>query len=171
MAHPAVDTILSAIKSNWSAGSYADIPLERVNRDDSDQLDDSIRSHTEDLQADNYVGVSYADRTPTPIGTEYDSQTDVTVNVRIEGLHVSEHGYVNPSNSLPPSSAGDPVPWTPLVKEIRAAIEADRTFPSTGEADIDYTSLVVRNENPLAYEYGDYYRHDFDVVFEGYEEL
>lgn len=174
MTHPAIDFVLSAIKDNWSAGSYSNIPLERVDRDNSDQLDGNVRSHTADLQADNYVGCSYAGRSQTPIGTEYDHELAVTVNVRIEGLHHTEHGKVDPTASLPPATANDPVPFSgsnSLVGEIRAAILGDKAYPDTGVADIDYTNLVIDNETPLGFEYGDYYRHDFDVLFEGYETL
>lgn len=174
MTHPAVQYVLDKIKANWSAGNYADIPLERIDRDNSEQLDDNIRAHTEELQSDNYVGASFANRENNPIGTEYDHDIGITVNVRIEGLHKSEYGKVDPSASLPPATANDPIPFagpTALVGEIRDTILAERTFPDTGVADIDYTNLVVSNEAPLSYEYGDYYRHDMDIIFEGYEEL
>lgn len=174
MTHPAVDFVLSKIKSNWSAGSYADIPLERIDRDNSDQLDDNIRSHTADLQADNYVGASFSGRTQSPLGTEYDHDLSLVVNVRIEGLHTSEHGYVDPDASLPPATAGDPVPFSGpngLVGEIRDTILVERTFPDVGVADFDLTHLTIESEVPDAVSFGDYYRHDFDVRFDGYESL
>lgn len=170
MGHPAVDYVLDKVKTNWSAGTYGDIPIERIDRDNSEKLDGNVRSHTEDLQANNFVGAAFADRIPEPIGTEYDLDVDVVVSVRIEGLHHTEFGYVNPDNSLPPTTAGDPVPWTDFVKEIRSTINTERTFPNT-TSSINYTDLVITNENPLSYEYGDYYRHEFDVAFAGYEDL
>jgi len=171
MTHPAVQTILDAIADNWSAGSFADIPLERIDRDNSELLDGGVRSHTEDLQDSNYVGATLADRSADPIGTEYDHRLEVVVGVRIEGAHHSEWGYVNPDASLPPATAGDPVPWQPLVDEIRTAILRDRREPTTGETDIDYLDLQITNEAPQSADYGDYYRHDVDVLLTGYETL
>lgn len=171
MTHSAVQWVLDEVKNNWSAGNYADIPIERIDRDNSELLDGSVRKHTADLQANNYVGAALADRSQTAIGTGYDLDLSVVVGVRIEGLHHTEHGYVNPDNSLPPATAGDPVPWEELVDEIRDAIYTGREFPDTGQSDIDFTHLLITNEAPAASEYGDYYRHDFDVVLEGFETL
>lgn len=182
MTHPAVDAVLGFITDNWQAGTYADIPLERIDRDDSELLDGSVRSHSEDLQADNYVGATLADTDRQAIGTEYDHQVEVVVGVRIEGLHHTEHGNVDPDAALPPGTANDPVPWFEyvdgsdteqpgLVKEIRDAILRDRTFPSTRQADISYTDLQIANGVDTSSDYTDYYRHDFDVILSGYEEL
>lgn len=171
MTHPAVQTVLDAIKNNWGSGAYSDIPLERIDRDNSELLDGGVRSRTEELEKNNYVLASHVDRSQSPIGTEYDHDLEVVVGVRIEGLHESEYGFVDPDASLPPTTAGDPVPWTPLVDEIRLSILRDRKFPSDSRSRIDYTDLQIANDTAAASDYGDYYRHDFDVVFNGYEEL
>lgn len=170
MSHPATVFVLDAIKRNWSAGSFDDIPIARVNRDNSDELDTDIRSNQRELQESNYVSAAYVDRDDSPIGTEYDSRVDgLTIDVRIEGLHADEYGYIDPTASLPPT-AGDAVPFYELHREIRDSILAGRRFPNT-DSDIDYTDLQVTNATPLSYEHADYYRYDFDVVFAGYEEL
>lgn len=182
MTHPAVDAVLDFIKDNWQAGSYSDIPLERIDRDNSKLLDGAIRSHSAELEADNYVGATLADRDPSAIGTEYDHQLEVVVGVRIEGLHADKYGKVDPDASLPPNTANDPVPWFEyvdgnnneqpgLVKEVRDAILRDRTFPSTRQADIAYTDLQITNESDSSDDHRDFFRHDFDVVFSGFEEL
>jgi len=171
MTHPAVGFVLSAIKDNWSAGAYSDIPLERVDRNNNDLLDDNVRDLTPELKQDNYVSAAYTERDDSPIGTEYDLAVDgLVVNCQVVGLHHSEFGYINPDNSLPPTTAGDPVPFYDLHREIRDAILAEKQFPDTS-SDIDYTDLVITNQTPLSYEYGDLYRFDFDVSFAGYEEL
>jgi len=171
MTHPAVDFVLSAIKDNWSAGSFGDIPLERVDIDNSLLVDEDVRRDDPDPQRQNYVGARLVDRAPTPIGTEYDHELETVVGVRVVGLHHSESGYINPDNSLPPATAGDPVPWYDLKKEIRDAILADRTFPDTGQADIDFTDLRLANDTSASADHGDFYRQDFDVLFSGFEEL
>lgn len=175
MAHPTVDYVLDAIKSNWSAGSYADIPLERINADDSRQLDANVRSRTGELRRHNIVEAALVDRNTSPIGTEYDLQVDgLVVRVRVSGLHHSEHGSIDPSASLPPATAGDPVPFNAddgLVGAIKDTLNADRTFPDAASR-VDETDLTIRDSpGPLSYEYADYYHYEFEVVFAGYEEL
>jgi hypothetical protein len=174
MTHPAVQFVLDTIKDNWSAGSYSDIPLERVDGDNNQQLDADIRKTTQELKADNYVEAAYVGKTAEPIGTEYDLDIDAVVRVRVAGLHYLEHGYINPDNSLPPSTAGDPVPFNDvdgLVGAIKDALYTDRTFPSVA-SDWDEKSLIINNEpGPLSYEYGDYYRYEFDVLVDGFEDI
>jgi len=80
-------------------------------------------------------------------------------------------GYVDPDASLPPATAGDPVPWAEFVDEVRTAILRDRTFPSTSRSDIGYTDLQIANDTPAASDYGDYYRRDMDIILNGYESL
>ena len=171
MTHPAVDAVLGFVKNNWSAGTYGDIPIERVDRDNSELLDGNVRSHSEDLQASNYVGATVADADRQAIGTEYDHSLEVVVGVRIEGLHHTEYGYIDPDASLPPATAGDPVPWSEFVDEVRTAILRDRTFPSTSRSDIGYTDLQIANDTPAASDYGDYYRRDMDIILNGFETL
>lgn len=166
-----VSFVLDKIKANWSAGTYANIPLERVDRTESDHLDGSVRSHTEDLQADNFVGATLSGRAATPIGTEYDHGIETVVPVRIEGLHTTTYGKIDPDASLPPGNANDPVPWEELVYEIRDAILTERKEPATGRSGISYRDLIVQDWTDDSADYGDYYRADFDVVFRGYETL
>jgi hypothetical protein len=173
MTHPATDYVLSAIKDNWSAGSYADIPLERVDGDTSEDIADNLRTRTSELQDANYVEAQHTDRTDRPVGSEYDLHLDdpgLVVSVSVTGLHRTKHGCVDPDASLPPATAGDPVPFYDLRKEIVRTIHAEKGFPDTSSS-IDYTDLQVINRAPLSYEYGDYYRYDFDVAFGGFEQL
>lgn len=174
MTHPAVQFVLDKIKNNWSAGSYSDIPLERVDGDNNQHLDADIRKSTQELRLNNFVEAAYTDRTSSPIGTEYDLDVESVVRVRIAGLHHTEYGYVNPSNSLPPATAGDPVPFNDddgLVAEIKDTLHAERSFPSA-TSRVDETDLVIENTpGPLSYEYGDYYLYEFEVGINGYEDL
>lgn len=174
MTHPAVDFVLSKIKNNWSAGTYADIPLERVDGASNQQLDANIRKSTHELQANNFVEAAYVDRNTSAIGTEYDLDVETVVNVRVSGLHHTEYGYINPSNNLPPNTAGDPVPFNDddgLVGAIKDTLNAERTFPDV-TSRADETDLVINNApGPLSYEYGDYYLYEFEVGINGYEDL
>lgn len=175
MTHPAVDFVLAAIKDNWPAGSYADIPIERIDRDRWYILERGFRKKDPEMTKTNYVSAAFTGRTDSPIGTSYDLDVDgLVVEVRVEGLDHSEHGYVDPTASLPPASAGDPVPFNEddgLVGAIKDAIHAERTFPDA-TSRVDETDLVIRNEpGPLSYESFDGYRYQFDVVLSGYEDL
>ena len=168
---PEVEWTLGRIKANWSVGNYADIPLERIDRDEKELLDGSTTEHETALKSNNYVGATLADSAPEPIGTEYDHEAERVVAVRIEGLDEQKYGYVDTDASLPPSTPGDPVPWSDLVSEIRRAILTDRTFPAAGDSNTDFTDVTITNENPRSSEYDVYYRYDFELLFSGYEDL
>jgi len=175
MAHPAVDFVLDTIKTNWSAGNYGDIPLERIDRNRWYNHDRGFRKKDPELTKTNYVGAAYTNRNTSAIGTEYDLSVDgIVVEVRIEGLHHSEHGYIDPTASIPPATSGDPVPFNDddgLVGAIKDTLNAERTFPDA-TSRVDETDIVIRDEpGPLSYESYDGYRYQFDVVVSGYEEL
>jgi hypothetical protein len=153
-------------------------PLRRVDRDNTlTYLGDNTVANTADsdiletkegdLTEANYVGVSFVDENTEPIGTEYDHDIERVVGVRIEGLDSDEWGYIDPDGN-------DGVPFTgsnSLSKAIRDAILDKRSFPSVGAPDVGYHSLRIDNYEADSNSHGDYYRTDFDVVFEGYEDL
>lgn len=156
-----VDWVLSQFGS--VVGSIT-TPLKRVDRDESRILEGDLRKRKGDLQDANFVGATLADRDPTPIGTEYDHAVEAVVGVRIEGLHHSEYGHIDPDGV-------EGIPFDSLVRRLRDAVLAERTFPNVGSADGTYTDLQIANEAPQSSDYRDYYRHDFDVLFHGYEDL
>lgn len=161
MSAPEVDWVLEQFESvkNSVAG-----PLTRVDRDDSELLEGAIRDRRGDLQTSNFVGATFTGRSSTPIGTEYHHDLDVVVGVRIEGLHHSEFGYIDPDGH-------EGVAFDELVNQLRDAILSQRKRPSPDRPDISYRHLRVVNEAPQSSNYADYYRHDFDVRFVGYEDL
>jgi hypothetical protein len=164
VSSPEVDWTLSQLGS--VVGSLT-TPLKRIDRDESTILDGDIRSRTAELEKANYVGASLVDVSSSPIGTEYDHSREAVVGVRIEGLHHSQFGHVDPSGS-------DGIPFGDedgLVDRLRDALLVERTYPDAGSTDVTYTDLQVVNEAPQSNTYGDYYRHDFDVLFTGYETL
>ncbi|WP_135806211.1 hypothetical protein [Halorussus marinus] len=165
MSSPEVDWVLAQLGS--VVGSLT-VPLRRVDRDESTILDGDIRSRTEDLQQANYVGATLADVATEPRGAEYNLSREAVVGVRIEGLNHSEWGHVDPDGS-------EGIVWqngdTGLVDRIRSTLLAERTWPDAGGTDVSYTHLEVANQAPQSELYADYYRYDFDVVFDGYEDL
>jgi len=140
------------------------VPLKRVNRDESEILEDDIRKRKGDLQQANFVGATLADRDPEPLGFEYDHEVETVVGVRVEGLHAAEWGHIDPAGA-------DGIPWDELVRRIKRALLAERTDPAVGAPDTDYHSLLITNVAPNSASYRDYYRTDFDVVFQGDETL
>lgn len=139
-------------------------PLKRVNRDESEILEDDIRERKGELQDANFVGATFANRSTDAIGTEYDHAVEAVVGVRVEGLHHSEWGHIDPDGV-------EGIDFDELVRRLRDALLAERTFPNVGSPDGTYTDLQITNEAPQSSDYRDYYRHDFDVVFNGFEDL
>lgn len=139
-------------------------PLRRVNRDDSRILEQDVRSIQGELQDANYVGVSYASRSTSPVGAEYDHEVETTVNVRVTGLHCSEYGWVD-------SSGQEGIAFEELVSRTQEALLAERTWPAAGSESVSYTHLEIADYNPGMSAYADYYQYDYDVTFHGFEEL
>lgn len=170
MSAPEVDWVLDQVGSVVDA-QPEDHPLYRIDRDNSLRYDGggafdmsgSIRTRTGELQSANFVGAGWVDRARTPIGTNYDYAVENVVGVRVEGLHHSEFGHVDPAGA-------SGVVFTTLVDDIQDAIDDAATFPSVTGALGSYTDLVITNEAPASAGWADYYRFDFDVVFSGYEE-
>lgn len=159
-----VDWVLDQLASVVS-NQPADHPLKRVDRDDSEILEDSIRSRKGELQAANYVGATLADRVPEPVGSDYDHRLETVVGLRIEGLHADAYGHIDPDGV-------DGVQWTDgLVAEIRDALLAERHYPAAGPTGVTYTDLQFQNEAPDSAQHRDFYRHDIDIVFHGFEDL
>jgi len=125
------------------------------------------RTATGELQEAAYIGVTHADVASEAIGSGYDHKREAVVGVRIEGLHHSEWGHIDPdgANGIPFDDAGG------LVDMTKDAVLDERTWPAAGGPGVTYTDLLVENEAPQSSNYADYYRTDFDIRFRGYEDL
>lgn len=169
MTSPEVEWVLDQLADVVDAvDSEYDATVKRVDRDESEILEDDVRKRSGELEAGCYVGARLADVASDPIGTEYDHSREAVVGVRILGLHHSEYGHVDPAGE-------DGVPWQDgsggLVDRVRAALLDARTWPDAGGPDVSYTHLQLANESPLSSDYKDLFRHDLDVVLRGFEEL
>lgn len=184
MTAPEVQFVLDAIKDH--AAGYAslygmvpygaglsDVPLERVDRDNSEVLEGPLHKHGDDLKEMNYVGGTLADRSTSPVGTEYDHEIETVVGVRVEGAHVQEYGAIDPQNGTADETAREypTISWDVLTAAIRRAVLAERRFPQVTRDNTGYKDLFVANETDSSVNYADYFRYDFDVVFRGFEEL
>jgi hypothetical protein len=179
-----VDFLIGRIEDEYGAGAMpagygeagGDPPPLRVLDRSGDEYDageglagggsagSGDRGHKVDLTQTNVVSIAAVDESTTPIGTEYDHDIERVVGLRIEGLHHGEWGHID-------SHGEEGIPWSALVRTIRRAILRARTYPDTGTPDISYTQLQLSNSAPQSHNYGDYYRRDEDVVFDGFESL
>ncbi|MDS0258569.1 hypothetical protein NDI56_03980 [Haloarcula sp. S1CR25-12] len=186
MTHPSTEWVLDQVASVVTdvEDTYTrDVPdgtppvrVRRVDRDTSriwdgdGTLDMStpIRERSAALEKGVYIGVQYAESAEEPIGTEYDLDKEVVVGVRLEGLtsQGGEWGHVDPEGA-------DGVPWhgpNGFLRRVKAAIYAGREYPDA-DPDVGFTHLTLANEADQSSNYADYYRTDFDVVFDGFETL
>lgn len=155
-----------------------DHPLRRVDRDNSMRYDgagvfdmgQSMSKLKNDLQEANYVGARFADRDGSYIGTEPDRDLDEVVGVRVIGMsgRGDTFGHVDPLGA-----EGVPFQGTDsaLVEQIQDTLHASLQWPDAGRTNVSFTHLSIANEAPLSAAWADYYRYDFDVVFDGFEEL
>lgn len=122
------------------------------------------RSRGGDLTDANIVSVAPGGESTSPIGTAYDLDVERTASVRIEAVHHSEWGYIDPHGE-------QGIPWPALVRVVRRAILRARTAPQTDTPDTSYTHLRLANQTDQSADYYDYYRADLDIVFDGFETL
>ncbi|WP_338844107.1 hypothetical protein WHO98_12190 (plasmid) [Halobacterium salinarum] len=140
-------------------------PLRRVNRDDSRVLEQDVRSTRGELQEANYIGATHVETVRDPIGTEYDADREVVVGVRVTGLHHSEWGHIDPDGQ-------NGIPFGELVRRCKDVLWSERTWPDANpREEVYYENLELQNEANTSQQYSDCYRADWDVVFDGYEEL
>ncbi|NHN40540.1 hypothetical protein G9C85_02660 [Halorubellus sp. JP-L1] len=167
--------VVDSVSTDYSlATEFNEDPvrLRRVDRDNSrlydgsDTLDMSEPLHKRQgaLEAGCYVGAANVDVAQSPIGTEFDLDVEHVVGVRLEGLHASKAGHVDPEGA-------DGVPWEVLKQRVRSALYDQRTWPDAGHASVDFTHLMLANQADTSSNWRDFYRWDVDVVFSGFEAL
>jgi len=167
---PQVEWALEQLGSVANAQSDAH-PLHRVDRDNSeiyetgDTIDMStpIRTRSRALKQANFVGATLASRERSPIGTAYDYDVSDVVRIRLEGLHFSEKGHIDPDGS-------DGVAFSTLLDDVQDAIDTDATFPSVSGYGGAYTHLLLTNDDPQLSGLAGFYAYSFDVEFNGYED-
>jgi hypothetical protein len=142
---------------NWDASS-AGHPI-RYNREDGKRLDTGNRTQGVDFTEGNVVSVRTVNRDRTPVGTEFDYRFVATLSVRLEGVHTDERGGIDPTGS-------NGVPWQDLTRELEAALDRDRTFPTS---DANVLSMVTSLDRDFSGDLKDNYRADYTVEIRGYE--
>lgn len=196
MADPAVEFVLDAIEQNWGTvgvavvgyskviDSLADVPLERINRDDAINLDKAdglasldgpVDEQADTLQGMNYVGVASTTRSDSPMGTEYDHRSETVVQLRLEGLTArhGKYGAIDPywgtdnavDRDYPTTS------WEMLKLNLRRSILIEREFPQVDAPQMAFKDLFLENQRDSSSEYAHGYRWDADIRFSGFETL
>lgn len=153
-----------------------DHPLYRVDRDNALRYDGSgqfdmesaISKRTENLRLANFVGARFADRDGSYAGPSPKLDTEEVVGIRIEGMSHLERGHVDPTGTDGVVFQGTD---DALVEQIRTAIYDGLSYPDAGRTDVSFTHLQITNESPAMADWQSYFRYDFDVLFDGFEEL
>jgi len=153
----------------------ADHPLRRVDRDNTLLYDGggtfdmggSTRSRTGELQRANFVGASYADRGDGYAGTSPSLDIEEVVGLRVEGLHHSEYGHVDPLGEDGVIFHGTD---GALVQQIVDALYDALQYPDAGRSPVGFTHLSI-DYFPDVSAYADHYDYRLDVRFDGFEEL
>ena len=140
-----------------------DVPVRRVDRTESAIYDQpSLRSRRGDLQASCFVGAALEERPTSPAGTtEYRSEAIVTV--RIEALHASEWGFIDPTGE-------DGIAFEELYEPVRETLRDARAYPDVDRTATAYQTAILENETDRSSDYRDFYDYRFDLRFRGYED-
>lgn len=159
-----VDYVLEAIGANWPGGGFADVPLTRIDRDDSEFFESGLRSRTSELKESNYVGASLKGRNPKPAGFSYEHRLNTVVPVTIVGMHCSEWGHVDPDGA-------EGIPWEDLVRGVTDAVLTERDYPPIDRARTTYHTTFLENDVDRSDDHANFYEYHFDLRFRGYETL
>lgn len=150
-------------------------PLLRVDGDESQQYEGggafdtsgAVRDHAAELQDANVVTASYVERSDEYVGTGPDLSLEEVVELRVEGLHHSEFGHVDPAGQ-------DGVPFhgtdDALVQQIVDRLYANLRFPDAGRTPVGFTHLSIQHF-PDVGAFADFYDYRLEVRFDGFETL
>ncbi|KZX49297.1 hypothetical protein [Haloarcula sp. K1] len=167
-----VDSVATDYSITNQDGTASDVVIKRVDRDDAQVYEGSqsvdmttpITERTGELQTGCFIGATQASGAEEPIGTEYDLDIEHVVGLRVEGLHESQFGHVDPAGE-------DGIPFDELKHRIRMALYNGREYPSAGRSNVSFTHLQLTNPAPQSDDWQHYFRWDVDVVFDGFEDL
>lgn len=189
---PEVDFVLSVMGNdlvgygNGGFGDYgyghddiADIPLERIDRDNADNIDNPsgwVHTHSESPQAMNYVGAATGPWTDRPISSDYDVESTRIVSLKLEGMHVSEFGAIDPNAGTADAvSVSHPTTdWSTLKDNVRVALYQDDNRKTPGVQDrpnVGFKDLFIDQWDDQSRNYADGYVLFAEIRFVGFEEL
>ena len=159
------DTLAGIVNDTALAwGTAADVPdgavpIRRVDRNESEIFDGSIRTRESELQASNYISAALVDDDESHGGFGDEYNAEAIVSLRIEGLHHSEWGHIDPDGE-------DGINFTTLYRRVRDELQANDEHPAvTGRA---YHTLFLENGTNRSRDYADFYDYRVDVRFNGF---
>jgi hypothetical protein len=126
-----------------------------------------MQKRTDGFKKANYVGASFASRDGSYIGTAPNLDLESVVGIRIEGYSGS-FGHVDPTGQDGVVFHGRD---DALVEQIQSVLYDALKFPDAGRTNVAFTHLSITNESPALTDWEEHHRYDFDVVFDGFEEL
>lgn len=154
---------------NWDTSNYDPAPILYNERSGVRQDTSDVVEHI-DLRENAVINVNPdPPLSNQPVGTEYDNRFRMGAGVRIEALNDAAGGTIT-----------DDSDWNSLVEEAKRAIRVERTIgpTSTNEYGTLQVSIEEENDNSTNPERGQsrserlvLYEYEFDVWFEGVEEL
>jgi len=168
VAVPEVQWVLDAIADHWtgSESDIANVPLERIDRDNAYNIDLDKHVNKEDPPRTNLVGASSETLDSSPIGTEYDLEIQAVVNVRLQGATARKHGEVDRTETNANHR------WQYLKENVRRTIMSQRINPQVADrANRNYLHVEWNNVQDLSRDFGDFYRWEGDVLFFGFDTL
>ncbi|MFC5278648.1 hypothetical protein ACFPM1_07755 [Halorubrum rubrum] len=136
-----------------------EVPIRRVDRNESEIFDGSIRTRKSELQTSNYISAALVDDDESHggFGGEYDAEA--IVSLRIEGLTHRKRGHIDPDGQ-------EGIDFTTLYRRVREALKAADEWP--GVAGADYHTVFLENGTNRSSDWRDFYDYRVDVRFDGY---
>ena len=156
--------VLQTIADAWP-GDFGEESIVRIDRDEPLILETGTRTRSVELSRHAAIGASLNDRARTAIGTEFDADVETVIDVRIEGLHESEHGTIESKRE-----------HTRHWQWARHALDTRRTYPTIDPdapdiGRVHYEDFHIDQTDALSSEYRDHYRTDLTVRLAGKTEL
>lgn len=172
---PEVDWVLTAAVDDYPGSpARTDIPLERIDGNNANNVDAAsgwVHIHSESPQEMNFLVATLTQRPEEVMGAEYDLKGDAVVNCRLIGVHIREHGAIDPGEGDEPTVPWTTVAWDTLTDNIRRAILTDREGSSVGRSNVAYSTSFIENWDDQSGNFSDYYLLTFNVRFHGFETL
>ncbi|PHQ45541.1 hypothetical protein DJ68_12285 [Halorubrum sp. C3] len=148
----------------WGAALDVDtdageVPIRRVDRNESEIYDGGIRTRKSELQTSNYISAALVDDDESHGGFGDEYNAEAIVSLRVEGLHHRERGYIDPDGQ-------NGIDFTTLYRRVRDALQANDEHPAvTGRG---FHTLFLENGTNRSQDYRDFYEYRVDVRFDGF---
>lgn len=167
MAPDFTSFLLDILHSEWGTGDNS-LPTNVsksnvvfIDRRNTTRMGQRERDAAANLSAHNAVGVGAGPTTNNEAtGFDFNYRYDGGADVRIRGKAATEGGFV-----------ADASEWSALTGEAARIINSHRRHPIPAPGIGGSYTLMIDNYNDMSQNYSENYRADFDVMFDGIEDL